>query len=114
MQRAHDERLDAPRRRGLRRVHVDRHEQVAARPVGDVGARLQVVGQRRAQRLVRLARINDLHARHSLLDQPPELQGHLQREVLFIDSAVMRPGEFSAVAGVDHDDLHAVRNISGP
>ena len=86
----------------------------SARPVGDVGARLQVVGQRRAQRLVRLARINDLHARHSLLDQPPELQGHLQREVLFIDSAVMRPGEFSAVAGVDHDDLHAVRNISGP
>ena len=40
-----------------------------------------------------------------------ELERHLQREVLFIDPAVVRAGEFSPVPGVDDHDFDAVRNI---
>ena len=40
-----------------------------------------------------------------------ELERHLQREVLFIDPAIVRAGEFPPVPGVDDHDFDAVRNI---
>ena len=108
---AHDERLDAPGRRDGRRIDVDRDEEVAPGLVGDVGTRLQVRSQVLPQLLVRLAGVDHLHARHPLLDEFAQFQGHLQRQVLFIDSPVMRPGKFASVSCVDHHDFEAVRNI---
>ena len=79
--------------------------------VGDVGTRLQVVGQGLAQFLVGLARVDHLHTRHPLFDQAADLESHLQRQVLLVDPAVMRPGKLAAVAGVNHHDLDPVCNI---
>ena len=110
---AHDERFDAPRRRGFGRIDVNRNENVAARLVGDVGTRLQVGRQVSPQGLVRLAGIDHLHAGHPLLNQRPEFERHFQRKVFFVDVAVMRPGELAAVAGVDNHNFDAVRNIPG-
>gem|GEM_PF-6723922 len=110
---AHDERLDTPCRRGFRSIDVDRNEEVAAGLVGDVGTRLEVGCQIGAQRLVRLAGIDHLHARHPLLDELPEFERHLQREVFLVDIAVVRPGEFPAVSGIDDHNFDPVRNIPG-
>ena len=66
-----------------------------------------------AQRLVRLAGIDHLHARHPLLDELPEFERHLQREVFLVDIAVVRPGEFPAVSGIDDHNFDPVRNIPG-
>ena len=110
---AHDQRLDAARGRGLGRIDMDRNEEVAAGLVGDVGARLQVFRLVGSQRLVRLARIDHLHAGHALLDHFAELESHLQRQVLFAGSAVVRTGIVAAVTGVDHHNFDSVRNIPG-
>ena len=109
---AHDQRLDAPHaRRPGRGVGVDRDEEVAPGLVGNVGPRLQVGRQVRPQSPVRRAGVDHLHARHPLLNELSEFERHLQREVLFIDPAVVRAGEFSPVPGVDDHDFDAVRNI---
>ncbi len=98
-------------RRGTGGIDVDRDEEVASGAVGDIGTRLQVVGQGLAQLLVGLARVDHLYTRHSLLDQTSDLEGHLQRQVLFVDPAVMRSGKLAAVAGIDHDNFDPVCNI---
>ena len=90
---------------------MDREEEVAAGVVGDVGPGLEVRGEVCAEGLVRGPRIDHLDARHPLLDEFPEFQGHFQREVLLIDPAVMGPGKFPAVPGVDYHDADAVCNI---
>ena len=109
---AHDQRLDAPHaRRPGGSVGVDRDEEVAPGLVGTIGPRLQVGRQVRPEGLVRGAGVDHLHARHPLLDELPELERHLQREVLFIDPAVVRAGEFTPVPGVDDHDFDTVRNI---
>ena len=76
-------------------------------------SRLEVGCQIGAQRLVRLAGIDHLHARHPLLDELPEFERHLQREVFLVDIAVVRPGEFPAVSGIDDHNFDPVRNIPG-
>lgn len=90
---------------------MHRDEELAAGAVGNVGPRLQVVEQRSAQLLVRLARIDHLHPGHPLLDEPPQTEHHRQREVLLVDLAVVRPGELAAMARIEHDDLEPRRNI---
>ena len=90
---------------------MDRYEEVAAGLVGDVGPGLEVRRQISPQGLVRGTRIDDLHAGHPLLDEFSEFQSDLQRKGLLINAAVMGPGEFAAVPGIDHHDFHAMRNI---
>lgn len=108
----HDERLDAPRRRGGRRVGVDRKEQVALGLVGDVGPRLQILGQRLGKLLVGLAGVDHLHFGKFPLDERAQFERHFQVEILLVDSAIVRSGKFRpAVARIDDDNPYPARNI---
>ena len=109
---AHDQRLDAPHPRRLGRgIGVDRDEEVAAGLVGNVGPGLQVGRQVASQRLIRRAGVDHLHTGHPVLDEFSEFERHLQREVLFIDPAIVCTGKFSSVPGIDYHDFDTVRNI---
>lgn len=91
---------------------MDRKEQVALGLVGDVGPRLQILGQRLGKLLVGLAGVDHLHFGKFPLDERAQFERHFQVEILLVDSAIVRSGKFRpAVARIDDDNPYPARNI---
>ena len=79
------------------RVGVDGDKEVGLGIVGNLGTTIQ------GDEDIRLARIDHLHVRATLLNEAAQLEGHVQVDVLLLGDFPYGTGVVPAVPGVDDD-----------